>query len=352
MENINYKVVGVMSGTSLDGVDLVYCEIYEDATWKFNIYEARTYAYSSLWKSKLENAISLAAEELEELDIAYTKYLSEVINQFKSEFSLNDIDAVCSHGHTVFHEPHNGITKQIGNRPELASLINELVVCNFRVQDVELGGQGAPLVPIGDQLLFSNFDFCLNLGGFANVSYQENEIRIAFDICPVNIVMNVFARQLGEEYDKGGAIARTGKIHEELLNELNQLSYYQKTPPKSLGLEWVKAEVLPIIQKFTLVEKDVLRTFVEHVAIQLSEVIQPNKTVLVTGGGAYHSFLMERTEKLAGVSIELPENELVEFKEALIFAFLGVLRMCNKVNCLKSVTGAKHDHSSGYIYKP
>jgi anhydro-N-acetylmuramic acid kinase len=215
-----------------------------------------------------------------------------------------------------------------------------------------LGGQGAPLVPIGDELLFSNYDFCLNLGGFSNVSYGKEGKRIAFDICPVNIVLNHYANKLGFEYDEFGILASKGKLNMALLETLNSLSYYSQSPPKSLGLEWVKETIFPLIDDFETDASIILRTFVEHIAVQISRVIFKNNSVLITGGGAFNSFLMDRIDIISQTKVLLPKKEIVDYKEAVIFAFLGLLRIDNQVNCLSSVTGAQKDHSSGMIFLP
>ncbi|HKJ06628.1 MAG TPA: anhydro-N-acetylmuramic acid kinase, partial [Flavobacteriaceae bacterium] len=244
-----------------------------------------------------------------------------------------------------------GYTLQIGNGPQIFNATKVKTICDFRVQDVQLGGQGAPLVPIGDKLLFSKYNYCLNLGGFANVSFEEKNKRIAFDICPVNIVMNFYAKQLGKEYDNKGLIARKGKIHKTLLNDLNAISFYKKTPPKSLGFEFVKAVIFPLIQKYNLPVPTILRTFIEHIAIQMASVIKgEKKECLITGGGAFNTFLIEVLAQKTAVKLILPSEEIINYKEALIFALLGYLKNFNQVNCLQSVTGASRNHSSGVIY--
>ena len=220
-------------------------------------------------------------------------------------------------------------------------------------KDVEFGGQGAPLVPIGDRLLFENYDYCLNLGGFANISFENHSERVAYDICPVNIVLNYYVSKLNLEYDDKGKIASKGEIHEELLANLNKLTFYAKNPPKSLGLEWVETHIFPLIESFNLKTEAILRTFVEHVAIQITSTLNREETsILITGGGAYNDFLIGRIKELSDSKIIIPENEILEFKEALIFGLLGVLKERNEVNCLMSVTGAKRDHSSGKILIP
>ncbi|MDO7170817.1 anhydro-N-acetylmuramic acid kinase [Mariniflexile sp. AS56] len=347
-----YKVVGVMSGTSLDGIDFVYASFQFDGTWHFEIIHSETISYSSQWVENLRSLVSFSMEELKEMDNNYTNYLSLRINEFINKFKIEDVDAVCSHGHTALHQPDKGLTYQIGNMSHLAVLLEQLVVCNFRVQDVSLGGQGAPLVPIGDKLLFSEYDFCLNLGGFANISMDMQRDRIAYDVCPVNIVLNRYVKELGLDYDDGGKIASTGAINNELLEKLNSLEFYEANYPKSLGLEWVDKNIFPLIDSYQLEIKDILKTFVEHVAIQLaSKINEKHKvSVLITGGGVYNAYLMERLEKYSNNKIIIPSKDIIEFKEALIFGFLGVLKLRNEVNCLKSVTGASADHSSGVVF--
>ncbi|WP_411896071.1 anhydro-N-acetylmuramic acid kinase [Winogradskyella sp. A2] len=348
-----YNVVGVMSGTSLDGIDLVYVKFSFNSKWNFNIISSETIPYSSHWKEKLSTLISYSREELSELDLSYCEYLALVIKEYIQRNNIEYIDFVSSHGHTALHQPNKGFTYQIGNRQSLADTLDQKVICDFRIQDIELGGQGAPLVPIGDSILFSDFDYCMNLGGFANVSFIFKKERIAFDICPVNIVLNHLISKIGLEYDEDGIIASKGNINKELLEELNGLTFYGLTHPKSLGLEWVQENIFPIIQKYRLNLEDQLSTFVEHIAIQITKVISGlGKNVLITGGGTYNKYLMSRIQFHTDLDIVIPSNEIIEFKEALIFAFLGVLRERNEINCLASVTGAKKNHSSGKIFTP
>lgn len=353
MIKTQYNVIGVMSGTSLDGIDLAFINFSFKEQWSFKIIKADTIAYAEEWLGKLKTLIKYSKEELAELDLDYTLYLSEVIQKFITENNISSIDAICSHGHTALHKPEYGLTYQIGNLSVLGKRLNQTIVCDFRVQDVAFGGQGAPLVPIGDQLLFSDYSYCVNLGGFANVSTEIKGQRIAFDICPVNIVLNKYVSILGFAYDDKGALAKEGVLNTDLLKELNNLPFYKETYPKSLGLEWVNEIVFPIIDVYNLSVKDILRTVVEHVAIQISNVlnVQQNSSVLVTGGGVFNSFLMSRIEDLCNNTIQIPSKEIIEFKEALIFGFLGVLKLRAENNCLSSVTGAKKDHSSGIIFQ-
>lgn len=350
-----YNIIGVMSGTSLDGIDLaqIHFSICNDK-WSYTILHAETIAYDVNWINKLKNAVAFSEAELQKLDKDYTCLLANVIHSFIVKNKIEGIDAVCSHGHTILHQPQNGITLQIGNLPDIAGLINQVVVCDFRVQDVAIGGQGAPLVPIGDRILFSNFDYCLNLGGFSNVSFEQNGKRVAFDISPVNTVLNFYANALGYDYDNEGVISRGGKLNVSLFEQLNQLEFFSIPFPKSLGFEFVKTIVLPLMETYEISVQDKLRTFTEHIAFQISKALTTKKgSLYITGGGAYNVFLIERIQfHLPIFEIIVPDKKTIEFKEALIFALLGVLRLRNEINVLSSVTGAKHDHSSGKIYFP
>lgn len=353
MQNTSYNVIGVMSGTSLDGVDLAHIRFsVADDNWRFQILESETVAYSDTWVNRLKKAVDFSKSELQQLNAEYTDILAKIIADFIQKHQLDNLDAVCSHGHTILHQPQNGFTLQIGNLPKLAELLGERVVCDFRVQDVQLGGQGAPLVPVGDRILFSDYDYCLNLGGFSNVSFEENGNRIAFDISPVNTVLNFYADKLGLKYDDKGQLAKSGTTSEELLLTLNLIDFYQKKYPKSLGFEFVKKVVLPMIENHMISIEDKLRTFTEHVAEQIAKAL-PKKEgrLLVTGGGAYNTFLIDRMRYyLPEMKIVIPEPKILEFKEALIFALLGVLKLRNEINVLASVTGATENHSSGVIY--
>lgn len=350
-----YHIIGVMSGTSLDGIDLAHVEfICENKHWKFNILEVETVQYSQMWKERLKQSVELDEKEIIHLNERYTVYLASVIKQFIQQYNLKYIDAVCSHGHTIFHRPELGYTLQIGNMPVLADLLQQKVICDFRTEDVSLGGQGAPLVPIGDRLLFGEYEACLNLGGFANVSFEcEQQVRQAYDLVPVNVLLNEQAQKAGKLYDEDGLLAAQGKVNSNLLRELNSLAYYQQPPPKSLGIEFVNSFIKPVLKKYNLQAPDFLATLVEHMAIQIAEGVPlKNKNkVLVTGGGAHNSFLLHRIRHYSpGLFFEKPENLIIDYKEALVFALLGVLRLRNEVNVLASVTGAKKDHSSGKIY--
>lgn len=351
MRKNEYYVIGIMSGTSLDGIDLTYLKFELKGAWRYNIITAETHSYPSNWQQQLSEAISYSDIHLKELDKQYTRFLAEVVSDFITTNGIKDLDAICSHGHTIKHEPDNALTLQIGNLEELSTLTGQKVVCDFRVQDVALGGQGAPLVPIGDKLLFPEFEYCLNLGGFANVSTHLNGQRVAYDICPVNTVLNYLAGKLNLVYDNNGEIAASGETDEELLEKLNSMDFYSLKPPKSLGVEWVYKHIFPLLSD----KKDVsslLNTFTIHAAVQIARMFDQNPAskVLVTGGGAFNGFLMKQVKKRTKNEVVLPAPEVINYKEALIFGFLGVLRLRNEVNVLSSVTGASRDHSSGVIF--
>ena len=344
--------IGLMSGTSLDGIDLVYVKFLKKEYSFFEIIHAETVSYSKEWKQVLKQAIHLSSEKLFDLDVVYGKHLGSVLVNFISNYKITKIDFIASHGHTILHQPEEGITLQIGSGSEIAKITQQKVVYDFRTQDVKLGGQGAPLVPIGDELLFSKYDFCLNLGGFSNVSFKKESKRIAFDICPVNIVLNHYANKIGLEYDVDGNIASEGALNRPLLEKLNTLSFYNKEAPKSLGLEWVQQEIFPLIDAIEEDISSVLRTFVAHIAIQISKIIKDSDSVLITGGGVFNSFLIQEIENYSNIKIVQASDTLINYKEALIFALLGVLKVDNQINCLKSVTGAHKNHSSGVVCLP
>ncbi|MCD8091803.1 MAG: anhydro-N-acetylmuramic acid kinase [Bacteroides sp.] len=266
-------------------------------------------------------------------------------------------DIIASHGHTIFHEPQKKIMYQIGDGAAIAAETRIPTVSDFRRLDIMLGGQGAPLVPIGDRLLFSDYDFCLNIGGFSNISFEQAEQRIAFDISPVNYVINHYCRQIGLEFDRDGEIARRGQICRELLDELNAMEFYHQSGPKSLGREWVETSVYPMLERYGLSLEDMLRTFYEHAAWQVSRVIAAhplsggNGKLLITGGGAFNEFLIERIGALCLCEIVIPDRQIIEYKEALIFAFLGALYMADEPSCLASVTGAPIDNIGGMLFK-
>ncbi len=347
-----YAAVGVMSGTSLDGLDLAAVRFrHTGHGWSFELVAAETLEYDAAWQQQLAAAPQLSGLELALLSNRFGQFTGAAVRNFlkKSGFPA---ELVASHGHTVFHQPDKSLTLQIGNGAAIAAETGLPVVADFRMADVALGGQGAPLVPAGDRLLFGHYRFCLNLGGFSNLSFEENGQRRAGDICPVNIVLNHLARQAGSPYDAGGNLGKSGQIHSKLLEELEQLPFYRQPLPRSLGREWVEKNIMPLFLKYPDTTPNHLRTFYEHAARQMARFFPAGTEVLVTGGGAFNHFLLHRMQQLSGARMILPGEELISFKEALIFAFLGVLRLRNEINCLASVTGARRDSSGGAIFLP
>jgi len=345
--NIKYTVLGIMSGTSLDGIDLAICTFEIQKKWKFKIIKTKTFRYSDYWRKKLANLHTKSKKTIIETDIKYGEFLGKKINSFLKD---QQVDFIASHGHTIFHQPENNYTLQIGNGQKIANITNIATITNFRNLDVSLNGQGAPLVPIGDLHLFSDYKYCVNLGGFSNISIKQNDTIIAFDICPTNIIMNQISKKLGLEFDKNGMIAKKGDIIPELLIKLNHLSFYQKKPPKSLSREWVEQFINPLLLK-NYKSEDLLKTFSEHIGMQIG-VFLKDKSALFTGGGTFNSYLMSRISHYSKSKIIIPNQKIINFKEALTFAFLGVLRIRHEVNCLQSVTGAKKDNCGGEINNP
>lgn len=335
-----------MSGTSLDGLDIAYITFFfRKNKWEYQLGECKTIPYSTLWEKELKTLSSKNKKYISDTDKKYGIYLSRCVNDFIKENDLK-VDLICSHGHTIFHEPQKKITLQIGDGKIISQECKTSVAFDFRSMDVKLGGQGAPLVPVGDHLLFSDYKYCLNLGGFSNFSYQENGKRIAFDISPLNVILNKYSNFLGYTYDDKGKIAQNGILNKDLFNELNRLQYYHNKAPKSLGIEWVSENFIPIIEKHKESAENILRTCLEHFAFQIGSKLKTDKC-LVTGGGAFNTFLIKRINHFSNAKIIIPENKLVEFKEALVFGFLGVLKLENQINCYKSVTGASQDSISG-----
>jgi len=351
-KKVFFRVIGIMSGTSLDGIDLALIK-FNIKTWDFKILKSKLIQYNKYWISELSDIHFKSKNELLKIDLLYTKFLGEKINEFITENKLQNIDMVCSHGHTAIHNPDMGITYQLGNLSTLNSKYRIMTVCDFRIQDVALGGQGAPLVPVGDSILFSNYSVCLNLGGFANISRNNNKNIIAYDLCSVNVVLNYLSNKTGKKFDKDGLIARSGKLIPTLLRKLNSIEFYSKNYPKSLGIEWVSDNIFPIINEWLKKSplENVMHTYVIHVVKVISSSLTSDDNVLVSGGGAHNKYLMEELRLNSKAKIILPSKEIINFKEALIFGLLGLLRVLNINNCFSSITGARQNHCSGKIIK-
>src|SRR6478735_7200642 len=356
MQNSTYKIVGLMSGTSLDGLDIALCEFTGSGkNWTHQILKGITLPYPNELKVVLSNVQHGSALDLAQTDAFFGRFCGKAVRLFLEQ--INDTaDFVASHGHTIFHQPEAGFTYQIGNGAYLSAECGLPVISDFRTMDVGLGGQGAPLVPIGDALLFHQYQYCLNLGGISNISFDQSGKRIAFDISPVNLVLNFLAGKLGKNYDPEGSIARSGSINHELLNQLNALNYYHQPAPKSLGKEWLDKNIFPVLESSSLTVEDLLCTFTHHTAFQIARVIKDapaqSGDLLITGGGAYNTYLIEslRAYRPAEIRIIVPDEYTLQFKEALIFAFLGLLRKENLANALSSVTGASRDSIGGAVY--
>lgn len=345
-KNVKYRVLGVMSGTSLDGIDLAICNFYKTKNWQFSIEKSITFPYSKYWKETLQNLHSKSAAEIKLIDKKYGVFIGNTINTFLAN---EKVDFITSHGHTIFHQPENKYSLQIGNGEIIAKITRTTIINDFRSLDISLSGQGAPLVPIGDLHLFSNYKYCINLGGFSNISIKNNAVIIAFDICPVNIVLNKVCQQLEVEYDSNGDIAKRGKLIPILFEQLNSLNFYNQKAPKSLSREWVEKNIYPLLKNYK--SEDILNTFCEHIAIQIG-IFLKNDSALFTGGGVFNTYLINRIKYHSYSKIIIPDSTLINFKESLLFAFLGVLRIENQVNCLQSVTGAKRDNCGGVIHHP
>lgn len=359
MQERRYKAIGMMSGTSLDGLDLAYCEYQKKAdSWEFDLLESKFIPYTAKRKSELAQLVHAKSEELLKAHHAFGHWLGKQVHEWIDEKSL-EVELIASHGHTVFHQPLHKFTFQLGDGHDIAQACGIKTIADFRSKDVASGGQGAPLVPIGDQLLFSGYDLCLNLGGIANVSLTKNGHRMAGDIAPANMLLNYITAKIGKSYDADGNLARTGSIHSELLEELNALNYYTTSFPKSTGYEWFASNIVPIVDRTDISVPDLLRTSIEHTAFQVAKTISHekpelnNRQMLVTGGGAQNHFMIERLSATLrkAVKVVVPEIAIVNFKEAIVFGLMGVLRLRNEPNCLSSVTGASHDVSGGIIYE-
>lgn len=345
-DNTTYRVLGIMSGTSLDGIDLAICCFTKNKSWKFKIEKSITLNYSNYWTNILSNLHTKSCEFIEETDKKYGYFIAEISNDFlKGE----KVDLIASHGHTIFHQPEKNYTLQIGKGKTIAKHTKITTINNFRNLDVSLNGQGAPLVPVGDQLLFKKYKYCVNLGGFANLTIKNREKIIAYDICAVNILLNQISKKKGQLFDRDGAIARSGKLLPNFLKKLNKLDYFKKAPPKSLSREWVEISIYPLILEQYKTE-DILNTLCEHIGMQIGKLLA-NKEALFTGGGVFNSYLMNRIKYYSKSKIIIPNKTTINFKEALIFAFLGVLRIRNEDNCLKSVTGSIRNSCGGEINK-
>lgn len=343
-----------MSGTSLDGLDIAYCHFSKNGEgWTYSIKKATTLRYPPAWMEKLATAQELTGEDLIALDASYGKFLGKACADFVRKHNLK-VDFVASHGHTIFHQPEKGFTYQLGNGNALHAQCGFPVVADFRSLDVMLGGEGAPLVPVGDKLLFGSYDVCLNLGGIANLSMDIKGERVAYDVSFCNMGLNYLMAKVGKEFDAGGSLSSQGKQHEPMLRELNKIYNTLRRSRPSLGREIFEHRIKPVLDSKGISLKDKLFTYTSSCAKEIALAIAGTRKkgkVLCTGGGAYNSFLISQLLDYCGdeATLFIPDDDIIKFKEALVFAFLGVLKVTGEVNCLKSVTGAGKDSSSGVM---
>jgi anhydro-N-acetylmuramic acid kinase len=349
MKTGTLTIAGLMSGTSLDGLDIALCRFStENGKPRYELLAAETIAYEAFWKERLRNAFDASAEQYFKLHSLYGEYIAGEVTAFLKK-AAHKADYIASHGHTIFHRPQLGFSTQIGCGATIAALTNIATICDFRSLDVALKGQGAPLVPVGDRDLFPEFESCLNIGGIANMSFTKNGNTSAFDCCIANMALNYLAEKTGKPYDAAGAMASTGRIHQGLLTDLLSLHSDQH----SLGKEWFDARFLPLLEKHGGSIEDQLATCVEYTARMIGEALQKYhiSSVLITGGGAYNTFLVNRLKVHYTGQIEIPSDSVIQFKEAIVFAYLGYLRATEQTNTLSSVTKASRDSIGGCIYK-
>lgn len=346
----SWTVIGLMSGTSLDGLDIARArfELDDDGSWEGELLDFKCFEYpEELW-ARLRDSMALSAIDLKYLEKDWSEFAAAKVLEMKLK-----ADILCSHGHTIFHKPEDGITVQIGSGSLLAARTSIPTICDLRSLDVDYGGTGAPLIPMVDRHLFSEYQACVNLGGFSNISISTEEKTIAWDMGPCNNLLNLLAREVGKDYDDDGAMAREGLISESLLEELLALEYHDLRPPKSLGMEWFYNELVPVLVRnngFSL--ENIMCTSVEYIAHTIAKDLPCGK-VLFSGGGARNTFLMERLSLLVLDSeIQICESPMIDAKEAYGFAFLGLQRWLLMDNVLNTVTGASRPTSSGAIWLP
>ncbi len=358
-----YRVIGVMSGSSLDGLDIAFAEIEENGgNWTFEIIAANCFNYNEEWLTKLQQAKNLNGYQYQLLHGDYGTYIGQQINHFIEKHNLHyKVQLISSHGHTVFHSPENKMTAQLGSGAHIAAATGINTVSDLRNLDVAFGGQGAPIVPMGESLFWKEIQLFLNLGGIANLSINKENEFIAFDVCPANRVLNLLAATQGKEYDEDGNMAASGNVNESLLAALNAMDYYKKPHPKSLANEFGTDVIFPLVQSYNADVFDALRTYTEHIAFQIatairelqSNKVRDEKKVMITGGGAFNTFLIERIKNhisSSNVEVFIPEKNIIEFKEALIMALLGILRWREENTVLHTVTGATRSSIGGAVW--
>lgn len=345
-----YHVLGVMSGSSLDGLDVCLTKFNQSSSWAYEILAADTLDIPEALKLQLRQSDRLKARSLFLLDQQYGNWMGEQIRHWRSK-NKHKVDLIGVHGHTVFHEPKEGFSIQIGNGANVCVATGIPTVDRFREKDIILGGQGAPLVPFGERLLWPQYQVFINLGGIANVATHGSTTR-AWDIAPCNQVLNHLAKLAGKDYDENGQIAREGALDPQWLENLRSLDYFSKPAPKSLSNQWTQE----VLHQAPNNIKDALNTYVHFLGEQIAadlKAVPDGQVVLITGGGAYNSYLIETIKKMSpGLQFVLPEHQLIAYKEALVFGLMALHRQLELPNVLSSVTGALRDSVSGVLHLP
>lgn len=366
--NKELHIIGLMSGSSLDGLDMAYCKYnYENVDGQIHLVEwsikqAETAIIPLELKYQLSNANKFDLKKLQILDVLFGQFIGNELKAFMHKHQLTSIDFIASHGHTIFHRPEEGFSLQIGNGETIAAITKLPVINHFRNKDIAQGGQGAPVAPIADRFLFNGYDFYLNLGGIANISYHKNDTWYAYDISGANQILNALAHQLHSSFDDKGKEARSGQKIDALFHQLNKHSYIEKTPPKSLDNQFVFQEFTQCVLEHEGNTFDKLNTVCHHIAYQISKAIanaeleKPERSMFCTGGGVFNVFLMELIEDYCNqnmqVAIDIPKAEIINYKEAALMALMGLLHQENIPNVMASVTGAKQDTINGELHQP
>ena len=361
-----FSVVGLMSGSSLDGADLAWCtfQFAEDDPAKlvsWTLHRGVTIPYDEGWQQRLRNAPALSGRGLWLLHTELGLHYGHMLRTFVDELP-EKVDFIASHGHTVFHYPDQHTTTQIGDGAAIAAVLNMPVIDQFRTQDMALGGQGAPLAPLADRYFFPEYFACLNLGGISNISIKTDRGYVAFDVGGANQVLDAMMQEIGKDYDENGQLARTGQLIPALKQAADALSFHAQQPPKSLGNDWVRERLLPLFKDQQYALEDRLHTYCHHVAGQIAASLHQvaknenieltdQQQLLVAGGGGFNGFLCECIAAvIQPVQLEIAAPDIIAFKEAALMALAGALRWQQQPNVIPSVTGASRAAVGGAIH--
>jgi anhydro-N-acetylmuramic acid kinase len=356
-----HHIIGLMSGSSLDGLDIAYCVFEENnGRWSYEIAVAECADFDDDLRQSLRELRSGTIDDLAQMHTALGQLFGEWVRVFMDKHGIAcKVEAISSHGHTILHQPKLGYSLQIGSGADIAAATGKTVICDLRSADIAYGGQGAPIVPMAEKMLFPDYRVFLNLGGIANISFHRPDGVTAFDVCGCNTLLNNIAQKKGSAFDSSGIWARQGRRAEFLFSELNNDPYCQLPPPKSLGTEYLQQQFLPKYEGLLSSANDMLHTTVEHIGLQVGKAfetsagkVSQNEHMLITGGGAFNSYLVDTIAHYAPVDVVVPDELTVSYKEAMAMAFLGLLRLQGQPNCLRSVTGATYDAIGGAVYLP